>query len=603
MAWWIYDLNTRTWDPTCHTIERFSRRCYMNVYPDGNGGFTMVTERCAPSRELGIALGCTFSTSGYLWDALYVMHVPDPNVDYAEDTTIWEPTYVAGAKNNIASASHYGTGGCTYLDTQNRLHVIYSVQYYSPSTSKTKVAGTYHAMYDLSGNELYNELIPTTLLSKNGTSTYKGPSGFAMTQGPNGLYHIFTITGSLSGTTLEIWSSSDGISFTKRVKNVALVDENGNAIAEGTKPIIANTRNGSVIDGTVALMFHHGGGSGGDPYYYFSVQLPSSHKHSFTTTVTQPTCTERGYTTKACACGAELVSNYVDALGHDYQPTVVEPTYEAGGYTLWTCSRCGDFYTTDETAPLEMTLSASLALNDCIDVRIYVNNVSPELISNGSYVEYSTDGGETFTQDSFDGHLIPETEGKYGFTVDSICANQMTKGIAFNVCDGSGEVLKSITYSVKDYCDAAIGGENADLEALCEALMAYGYYAQQRFPDTASAAIDPNEYASGIAAVAAFDEDLSAYAASASLAGAVTGASATLSLESRTVLSVYLTGVDTVDAAVTVGGEPWDNVVPEPVAGSNGSHKCRVMILGLSTLDMTKNVVLSCDGTEVSYSP
>ena len=360
IAWWIYDLNTRTWDPTCHTIERFSRRCYMNVYPDGNGGITFVTERCAPTRELGIALGCTFATNGYIWDALYVMHIPDPTVDYAEDTTIWEPSYTPGGKNLDCSASHYGTAGCTYLDDQGRIHVIYSVTYYTTPTSKTtKVVGTYHAMYDLSGNELRNELIPTTLLDKNGTKSYKGPAGgFAMTQGSDGVYYVFVLGQNTSKqTTLEIWSSpaDDGYNFSKKMAATVLKDTNGNAILEGTKPIIGNTRNGSVLDGTAAIMFHTGG-TNGDPYYYFSVTMdkPVPHDHVWVDTVVDPTCSEQGYTLHVCSiCNKKVKDTYTDTIPHDYEADVTEPTCTDGGFTTYTCTMCGDTYVDDWTDPLD----------------------------------------------------------------------------------------------------------------------------------------------------------------------------------------------------------------------------------------------------------
>ena len=333
MAWWVYDLDTHEFDPVCHTVERFSRRCYMNVYPDGEGGFIMVTERCAPTAELGKALGCTFSTSGYLWDALYVMRVPDPSVDYAEDTTVWEPNYAAGVTNYIASASHYGTGGCTYLDDQNRIHVIFSLTYYATPTVKTsKISAVYHAMYSLSGEELYNELIPSSLLAGNPGKSLRGPSGYAMTQGPDGVYYVFLLTGSRTGTSLEIWSGSDGVNFTKIATDIALTLPDGSAIPNGTKPIIANTRNGSVLDGVIPIMFHVGSG-GGDPYYCFSVRVPGEyHRHVFVAAVTEPTCTEGGYTTYTCSCGCNYAADETDPLGHDFG---------ADGEAE-KCSRCGE---------------------------------------------------------------------------------------------------------------------------------------------------------------------------------------------------------------------------------------------------------------------
>ena len=38
--------------------------------------------------------------------------------------------------------------------------------------------------------------------------------------------------------------------------------------------------------------------------------------HSYTASVTSPTCTEQGYTTYTCACGDSYVADYVDELGH-----------------------------------------------------------------------------------------------------------------------------------------------------------------------------------------------------------------------------------------------------------------------------------------------
>ncbi|MBR6736804.1 MAG: hypothetical protein IKL82_00355 [Clostridia bacterium] len=40
--------------------------------------------------------------------------------------------------------------------------------------------------------------------------------------------------------------------------------------------------------------------------------------HKYTSTVTEPTCEDQGYTTHTCACGHTYVDNYVDALGHNY---------------------------------------------------------------------------------------------------------------------------------------------------------------------------------------------------------------------------------------------------------------------------------------------
>ena len=48
------------------------------------------------------------------------------------------------------------------------------------------------------------------------------------------------------------------------------------------------------------------------------VNLPESHEHDYKAVVTAPTCTEQGYTTHTCECGASYVDTYTDALGHDW---------------------------------------------------------------------------------------------------------------------------------------------------------------------------------------------------------------------------------------------------------------------------------------------
>lgn len=61
--------------------------------------------------------------------------------------------------------------------------------------------------------------------------------------------------------------------------------------------------------------------------FSFDVTIPKTG-HSYTDTVTPPTCTVQGFTTHTCSvCGDSYVDAYISALGHDYQNGV--------------CSRCG----------------------------------------------------------------------------------------------------------------------------------------------------------------------------------------------------------------------------------------------------------------------
>ena len=58
------------------------------------------------------------------------------------------------------------------------------------------------------------------------------------------------------------------------------------------------------------------------------VPFDPNHIHDYSAVVTEPTCTEQGFTTYTCDCGENYVVDYVDALGHDCVD--------------YTCRRCGD---------------------------------------------------------------------------------------------------------------------------------------------------------------------------------------------------------------------------------------------------------------------
>ena len=83
---------------------------------------------------------------------------------------------------------------------------------------------------------------------------------------------------------------------------------------------------------------------GGKEYWSPVVTFTTAHTHNYKTTVTAPTCTEKGYTTHTCACGDSYVDTYVDALGHAWDSGKVtkQPTATEDGVKTYTCTRCGE---------------------------------------------------------------------------------------------------------------------------------------------------------------------------------------------------------------------------------------------------------------------
>ena len=71
---------------------------------------------------------------------------------------------------------------------------------------------------------------------------------------------------------------------------------------------------------------------------------PLTHVHGYTATVTEPTCTEKGYTTHTCSCGHSYTDSEVPARSHSYVHIRHKPTCTEVGYTHHECRKCGDSY-------------------------------------------------------------------------------------------------------------------------------------------------------------------------------------------------------------------------------------------------------------------
>lgn len=70
---------------------------------------------------------------------------------------------------------------------------------------------------------------------------------------------------------------------------------------------------------------------------------PNDHTHTYTSIVTPPTCTEKGYTVYTCECG-DTYRDEIPATGHSYGPwrVVREATEKRTGLEERSCETCGD---------------------------------------------------------------------------------------------------------------------------------------------------------------------------------------------------------------------------------------------------------------------
>ncbi len=83
-------------------------------------------------------------------------------------------------------------------------------------------------------------------------------------------------------------------------------------------------------------------------------KLEPGHTHSYTTVVTAPTCTEKGFTTYTCACGDTYKADETDATGHTPEVIPGKPATdtETGLTDGEKCSVCGKILKEQEEIPV-----------------------------------------------------------------------------------------------------------------------------------------------------------------------------------------------------------------------------------------------------------
>lgn len=150
------------------------------------------------------------------------------------------------------------------------------------------------------------------------------------------------------------------------------------------------------------------------------------HTHSYTDVVTEPTCTEQGFTTYTCECGYFYVDTYVDALGHAWDKGVVtlEPTATEDGVRTYTCERCGETKTEVINATAETPVDPS-------------EDEKPE--------EKPCDGGKDCPSAQFSDVNVKEW---YHDSVDYVVTHDLMNGVTGGKFDPAGEMNRAMLVTV-----------------------------------------------------------------------------------------------------------------------------------------------------------
>ena len=178
--------------------------------------------------------------------------------------------------------------------------------------------------------------------------------------------------------------------------------------------------------------------------------------------------------------------------------------------------------------------SATLTLNNNIDVNFYVFNLSGE--AENYTVEFTFNGEKTIVPLENAPH---NESGVYGFVAASCRAEQMGDTINI-VVKYNGKTIYSLDYSVKTYCERQIA-KRADqtLVDLCKSTLEYGAYAQMYFNYKTDALVTEKYSANKVVAGASPIGSSFNVTGSVNNGAAFSGASATLTLASETEVNFY----------------------------------------------------------------
>ena len=217
-----------------------------------------------------------------------------------------------------------------------------------------------------------------------------------------------------------------------------------------------------------------------------------THEHDYKSTVTKPTCTEKGYTTHTCACGDSYKDNYKDALGHlyifgkcircgekedssethkhDYKSHVVEPTCTEGGYTMWECE-CGKSYETLHTKALGHEYKDGVctrcgAKDPNAHTHNYVETVTKPTCTEKGYTTYTC----SVCGDSYKGSYTDALGHSY---VNGACTRCGAKdpdykpAVSFVDVPETAYYYKPVQWAVENGINEGVGGNRFDPNGQC----------------------------------------------------------------------------------------------------------------------------------------
>ncbi len=276
----------------------------------------------------------------------------------------------------MAGSVSNGTFANTYFELDKQVVLKHDTQWNVEWVSTGDWMDARNGAMLLSGSDGHNDLNAYYLYRRNGNSFIafgewnSSHKNYGVNLADHGIdasaRHKYTLSN-------EVKTDSDGVYISNMV--YLYVDD----VKLGA---MNNYFNGSSVTGTTSdwvngkdFTFNYLGNKGftlgGCSLEYLQVSVACNHNYK--STIVKETCTEDGYTTHICTkCGDTYVDSIVkcvghswqnascssprtcvicgvtdgDASGHSYTSVVTAPTCTSSGFTTYTCTVCGDTYST-----------------------------------------------------------------------------------------------------------------------------------------------------------------------------------------------------------------------------------------------------------------
>lgn len=253
MTLFTFDMETKTWLDTGIDYSLDYRFCYHIPFALDDGGIIMTSERDITKQDAGHP---EIMYAEYSWDELRLFTIPDPTKPEISNVMV-EPADFSRTSEGLYPGILNNQEGGSYMDDKGRVHVIYTIKYYSLVSGKGYERILKHKVFD-GEKEIHCAKLP-----------FQGRYSFRMYQTTSGRHYIIAI--SYNGPVVcEIWRATDEDGFNyEKVAQYAV--PSGEPLAHTL--CLASARNNSVRDNVCDMIYSIQAKNYQCDYIYLSIKF------------------------------------------------------------------------------------------------------------------------------------------------------------------------------------------------------------------------------------------------------------------------------------------------------------------------------------------